>query len=1309
MLKKIKKIAGIIVIIGLLTYGITCAYIESHKEELIVKFEEAFAAHCNGAIHFSNISLSSWTKFPSVFFEIEDLEFKSFNVEKHKEETIKAKDAKIKLSIAKIIRKKIQVKSIIIKDAEVELITNVGLPNTSEKKEKADDSGKGKKPLPLEKRTSLLVENLQLSIINHQKSKKFKFSINEINSNLNIDETNISGSVTINTIVSDLAFNEKNGSFFNGAQISGTLKPTVDLENKKVHIPTFDLNIDEQLFKVSSEITLTGFGDFLFTLENEKTDFTKSVGLVSQNIQKKLDDYRIEQPLYTHTTLEGSFAPKSNPVVTIKFNTENNSTIIKNKVPLDKVAFSGRFINRAYDDERAKTENKKNVRLFIDSFNGQYKGLDFQLKDAFLSSTPEARTAVDVTLTSTGNPRQLNNVLGSDTFFFENGNFDIKAKLKGDATYIDSLLNNSTLSLEMRNSSIVNPKNDLHIPIKNLSLSLKDDNAFLNTFLIELPSKDQINISGEIDNLTTIITSDGTDKMSSNLKIESKKVVWEDFLTIIQATKNDKKVKKHPKHTLQETLKDIYGKFNPSLEINIDELTYKSLEMKNFKSGLHYRNQNNLYLENTSFNFGSGTVALSGHLDLAQSEKVKINATVEAKGATNNLNAIFNNKDFLFEKGYFDLNALVAGDLDHIDTLIAEANSTLQVKDASVFFKPKELTIPIEILDIDIKDNAATLNKLQIGLASGDKIDFTGKLNNIGALLNTDSPGNVSSQLKIHSEKLVWEDFTTLFHKDKDATLKKSKKALKETLGNLYTSFNPSIQVSIEHFEYNNTINVQEFKTEISFENINTLKLEKTSFIYDEKGIVNLSATVNTSDPKMTFIDAFIDAQGTPEQLNTVFNNEHFIFKGGTLSLETAIKGDINQIDNLIANATSVLKLDNTSILFKESLIPIPELEIDILKNDALLKTLKIEFDSGDQIDLSGEIDNLTSLLFHEENAPRVQSELHIHSEKLIFKDFTNLFTSSHKEGGAKKKSKNNLKTTIHHIHNQFNPKLTVAIDQFKYHNLEVENLKTNIHFETSNKIYLENTGFDYYKGNVNLNAHLDIKDPEETLFALEFVTDRLDLEKLLASFDYFGMETLSQADRVGGEITLEAFLEGDVHDADGLKSNTLSGQIAFDLEDIEIKNFSPITKITNKIFKKERFEDIRFAPIKDVLYISNNTVEIPQFEIQSTAFDLFIEGHLGLEDKGTNIWTSIPLANLKHRDVVDIPDKKGYIDAGKKIFIEVASEKDGKAKYKLHLTNKKLYEQKHILGQYKKKHKEELHLRRKHRREARTKQKQTE
>ena len=448
-----------------------------------------------------------------------------------------------------------------------------------------------------------------------------------------------------------------------------------------------------------------------------------------------------------------------------------------------------------------------------------------------------------------------------------------------------------------------------------------------------------------------------------------------------------------------------------------------------------------------------------------------------------------------------------------------------------------------------------------------------------------------------------------------------------------------------------------------------------------------------------------MNVKGPPEQFNTILKNDNFIFDGGSFSLEANVKGDINQVDSLITNASSILKIDNTNVLFKGTTISVPELKVDVVKNNALLKTLKVDFKSGNQVNLSGEVNNLTSLLFNKENAPAITSKLNISAKQLLFTDFTNLFATIQKNK-TKKKTKNNLKTSVSHIYNQFNPKITAAIDKFNYHDVEVENLKTNIFFESAHKIFLEDTGFDYYKGNVNLNAYINIEKTEETLFALEFNTDKLDLEKLLYSFDHFGIEALKEADKIGGEINLEAFLEGAIGEKIGLQTETLSGRIAFDLENVQIKKFTPLTDIASKIFKKQRFDNIRFAPINEVIYISDNTVEIPQFEIQSTALDFFIEGHLGFKNKGTNIWASVPLENLKRRDVVNIPDKKGYIEAGKKLFVEIASEQDQKATYKLHLTNKKLYEQKNMLSQYKKKHREEAHLRRKHRRASRTKRK---
>ena len=1299
MFKKAIKITAFFFVLSCVLYAGVCFYIESHRKEVIEEFEKAFAIHCNGSIEFSNISLSSWTNFPSVFFEVQDLEFSSFNQQKHKEQTIKTKEAKIKLSLVKLICKKIQVKSILIKDATVALITNVDntgavIPN------KVNKQNGTKKDFPLEKNTRLVIENLQLSIVNYQKNKKFQFQVNKIDTDLNISDHAISGRLDLDVIVSDLAFNTKNGSFFNGAQVSGTLKPTINLESKKIDIPEFDLQVDDQVFEVSSKMNLEGPGSFLFSLENDKTNYLESIQLLPEKIQSKLRPYSLEKPLFTNTTIEGSFAPKSNPIVNVQFKTENNRVNIKDKIEVDKVALSGKFINRIYDDERSKTESIKNARLLIDSLKGEYKEVGFKIEEASLTSTPEVKTKVTGKLISEGKTEQLNKVLGSDTFLFENGTFKINATINGDATYIDNLINKSTLSLQLQNSSIVNKNTDLHIPIKSLFLDVFNKNAFLKDLEIEMPSKDKINLSGEIKNIANIVVSDNENKTSSNIKIHSDKLVWNDFTAIIQATKS--KTKKKSKNTFQETLKDIYTKFNPSISVFINELVYKSLEIKDLKTGVYYENTNNLFIENTRFSFNNSTVNLSGKLNLKEPNLIKVNANVATTGITDDLNTIFDNDKFLFKNGTFNLNADVSGDLKHIDKLLAKANSTIKLQNSNIYFQPKDVTVAVNELDVIVENNNANLNKLELELESGDKIDFTGKLENIEGLLNKDSEQKVSTYLNVYSEKLAWTDFKKLLQKDKNLLKKnKPKKTLKETLEHIYIGFNPSLNVVIDHFVYNEDVSVDQFKTGIHFERAEKLKLNKTSFTYGEKGKVNLSVDLNVEDPNVTLIETEIKATGNPEQLNTIFKNDNFFFESGEFSFETSTKGDISKLDDLVVNANSVLKVANTSVKFKELLIPIPELEVSVLENDAMLKTLDVVLDSGDKINVSGEVDNLTTLLFNKENALPVKSQLHVHSTKLSFDDFTNLF-SVLKKDKKHKKAKNNLNTTIHHIYDHFDPTLTVNIDHFTYNSLKVDNLKTNIHFESANKLFLENTGFDFYKGNVNLNAHLDINKEEETLFSLAFTANKLDLEKALYSFDYFGLEVLKEADRIGGELILDGFVQGGINKEKGLQTNSLNGEISFDLEDIEIEKFKPITNITDKIFKKHRFDDIRFAPIKNTLYLSNNIVEIPQFEISSNVFHLFVEGHLGFGEKDTNIWASVPLGNLKQQEVVDIPDKKGYIDAGKKVFIEITSKKNEKTKYQLHLTNKKLYEQKNILSQYKKKCIEEYKLRRKHKREKR-------
>ena len=381
-------------------------------------------------------------------------------------------------------------------------------------------------------------------------------------------------------------------------------------------------------------------------------------------------------------------------------------------------------------------------------------------------------------------------------------------------------------------------------------------------------------------------------------------------------------------------------------------------------------------------------------------------------------------------------------------------------------------------------------------------------------------------------------------------------------------------------------------------------------------------------------------------------------------------------------------------------------MELDILSDDAILKTLEIVLPSGDFIDLSGKVVNLTSLLFDErKNEEKVFSSLKMYSPKLAFKELIDLFDIFHATPTEKgNKPKNGIKDILKDIYTNYNPKLDIVVDEFKFKNTTVKDLKTNLFFENKDSLYLEHADFNFHEKPVKLDAHIDISDTHNTLFAVSFNTDHLSFSEVLQSFDYFNMEALKQTEELDGAISMDGYLQGEASDTLGLIGQTLNGKLAFNIEDLEIKGFEPIINAANKIFRKKRFEDIRFNTIEDVIYIDNNVVEVPQLEIQSTAFDFFVEGHLGFADKGTNVWVSIPLANLKHRDISNIPDKKGAIDAGRKIYIEATDEGEDKLKYKLHLTNKKLFEQKHILNQYRAKHREEIKLRRQHRREARKK-----
>lgn len=429
-------------------------------------------------------------------------------------------------------------------------------------------------------------------------------------------------------------------------------------------------------------------------------------------------------------------------------------------------------------------------------------------------------------------------------------------------------------------------------------------------------------------------------------------------------------------------------------------------------------------------------------------------------------------------------------------------------------------------------------------------------------------------------------------------------------------------------------------------------------------------------------LDFIVDAQGENQHLNTLLDNKNFLFKTGEFNLKTQFKGDYSGEAHLKQHLNSTLSLNKTNLLHKPLNITlgIDTLSLSLNAKDGILNTLKIPITkTNSYLEFSGNVANASALIFGK-NEP-VSSAITISSPKIVWEDFIEIF------GAIKQKEKSKNQDVFYKVlaesYSKFRPNLSVDINHFEYDKIAVTNFVSNIYFKKVNHLLLDNTHFNYGQSEVGLKANFDIEGSEKAVFDLETKASNVNLESFLRDFDYFNIDALKQADKIGGNVSLHSNMKGAIDNETGLDDTSLLGNVSFEIDNLQMKNFKPIQNVGNKIFRKKRFEDIRFAPIVSQLHVKNKTLYIPQTEIQSTAFNLFAEGQVGY-DNNTAMWVSVPINNLKSRDLQSIPDKEGYIASGKKVYVEVKDGEMGNLTYKFRIRNKKLYEQKGDVQEYK-------------------------
>jgi hypothetical protein len=327
----------------------------------------------------------------------------------------------------------------------------------------------------------------------------------------------------------------------------------------------------------------------------------------------------------------------------------------------------------------------------------------------------------------------------------------------------------------------------------------------------------------------------------------------------------------------------------------------------------------------------------------------------------------------------------------------------------------------------------------------------------------------------------------------------------------------------------------------------------------------------------------------------------------------------------------------------------------------------------------------------------QVKTNVSLTSPSIKWSEFLGLFT-------AKKDSTNvlTLKKTTRGIMDAFSPTVCVYLDTFVYSDkMMLHSVQTGISLLDSTTLRLDETGFRFHDGKVQLHGNVNLGIEGATPFEAHFIADSLDVAKLLEGLDYLDIPSFKDIKKLSGQTNMKLDWSGVIKQGGkGIQSTANNGQLDFQLMNIVVKGFAPLDQLAAKIRMKKRFSEISFAPIENRLSFKGSDIEIPLMEIQSNAINMFIEGVYSYGDN-TNIWVTIPFYNLKSANRAVIPEKRGYETARAKIFLEVTTDEKGENKFKFHLRKKKFYIQRGIKEEYKEDLKKYKKLRKERKSEA--------
>ncbi len=346
--------------------------------------------------------------------------------------------------------------------------------------------------------------------------------------------------------------------------------------------------------------------------------------------------------------------------------------------------------------------------------------------------------------------------------------------------------------------------------------------------------------------------------------------------------------------------------------------------------------------------------------------------------------------------------------------------------------------------------------------------------------------------------------------------------------------------------------------------------------------LVNLSAstTFNLSD-----LNNFIHSDSI-ETLNGKIDG-NFQFKGRIKNLgkisgkeiqKAATKGTVNIKD---VN----LKLSNYDYNFHDV-----SGNVSFENNDLKLNKLLISIDDH-SFETEGSLDNFLSYILIDNQNIKIRGNIYSPAIDL------NKIIDDNSDTGTEEKTKlpNNIQCNV-----------SIKTDAFKYDKLNGTDISANLIY-ASNKGVIKNLSMNTMKGKVLFDVNFEQQKDLTYNISCSGDIHTIDIQSLFHSFNNFGQDFL-QEDNLHGKITSNIDFKAQFTNSFQPIYKSIHTVADVKIENGELNNFKPMYELS-RFIDIEELQNINFETIENEILIKNEVIYIPQMEINSSAFNISING----------------------------------------------------------------------------------------------------